>query len=405
MTLGVFPPGPPASAGTVSSVAVSGGTTGLTTSGGPITGSGTITLSGVLVAANGGTGLSSYAIGDLLYASASTTLAKLAGVATGNVLISGGVTTAPSWGKVGLATHVSGNLPVSNLNSGTSASSSTYWRGDGTWATPGGSSPLTTKGDVYVYGTADDRLPVGTNGHVLTADSAQSLGVKWAAASGGGTAPYWVENHPLTPPTSPNAKDEEWDDTTGMSGPTNGLDSSWTAFGASQTLAYANAKLIITGTAAGSATPNMTGLYKTAPSTPYTVTTVIYIPTEEIYNYTLLGLRRGSTDKMVAMVFADETNDYFQKRTYMRYNSVTSFSGQVGSTNVTVRELWVRIANDGTNVTASYSYSGVEGSFVTQNSETLATHFSGTNPDQIFIGLDPFNTTTPKAIFGPVRIT
>jgi hypothetical protein len=47
-------------------------------------------------------------------------------------------------------------------------------------------SPLTTKGDLFAHSTLDARLPVGSNGQVLTADSAQTLGVKWAAAAGGG---------------------------------------------------------------------------------------------------------------------------------------------------------------------------------------------------------------------------
>jgi len=46
------------------------------------------------------------------------------------------------------------------------------------------SSPLTTKGDIWVYGTTDTRLPVGANGQVLTADSTQPLGLKWANAGG-----------------------------------------------------------------------------------------------------------------------------------------------------------------------------------------------------------------------------
>ena len=48
----------------------------------------------------------------------------------------------------------------------------------------GGSSPLTTKGDLYTFSTVDARLGVGANGTVLTADSAETTGLKWAAAAG-----------------------------------------------------------------------------------------------------------------------------------------------------------------------------------------------------------------------------
>jgi hypothetical protein len=61
-----------------------------------------------------------------------------------------------------------------------------YYSGSA-WVTVGGSSsPLTTKGDVYGYGTSDARIPIGTNGQVLTADSTQTLGLKWATPASGG---------------------------------------------------------------------------------------------------------------------------------------------------------------------------------------------------------------------------
>ena len=74
--------------------------------------------SGTLAVARGGTGVASYAVGDLIYASGTTGLSKLADVATGNSLISGGINVAPSWGKIGLTTHVSGTLGVANGGTG-----------------------------------------------------------------------------------------------------------------------------------------------------------------------------------------------------------------------------------------------------------------------------------------------
>ena len=131
----------------------SGNSTGLT----PATPTvGAISLAGTLVAANGGTGQASYAVGDLLYASTTTALSKLADVATGNALISGGVGVAPLYGKIGLTTHVSGTLPVAN--GGTNAT-----------ATPTAGAVAYGTGTAYAFTTA------GTAGQVLV--------------STGGTAP------------------------------------------------------------------------------------------------------------------------------------------------------------------------------------------------------------------------
>lgn len=49
-----------------------------------------------------------------------------------------------------------------------------------------GTTPVTTKGDLYTFSTVPARLPVGTDGFYLVADSTQTTGIKWAALTGGG---------------------------------------------------------------------------------------------------------------------------------------------------------------------------------------------------------------------------
>jgi len=152
---------------------------------------GAVTLAGTLGPTSGGTGLSSYTQGDLIYASATNTLSRLADVATGNALISGGVAGDPLWGKIDLTTHVSGTLPTANggtnLTSFTSGgalyatSTSALTTGTlpitsgGTGATTAAAAfdalnPMTTLGDIIYEGTGPTatRLGIGSTNQVLT---------------------------------------------------------------------------------------------------------------------------------------------------------------------------------------------------------------------------------------------
>jgi hypothetical protein len=120
------------------------------------TGAGVITST--IPVAFGGTGITSYAIGDMIYASAATVLSHVPAAATGNVLLSG---TAPSWNKVTLTGHVSGVLPIAN--GGTAAADVTNARINlglviGTNvqafdATLSGLAGLTTASDQAIYST------------------------------------------------------------------------------------------------------------------------------------------------------------------------------------------------------------------------------------------------------------
>lgn len=79
--------------------------------------------------------------------------------------------------------NTSATLALSQYDAGTlyfiSTSAAIFFNTDA-----GGGSPLTTKGDLYTFSTTDARLAIGANNTVLTADSNEATGMKWAAAGG-----------------------------------------------------------------------------------------------------------------------------------------------------------------------------------------------------------------------------
>jgi len=150
--------------GTVTSIDVSGGTTGLTTSGGAVTTSGTITLAGTLAAGNGGTGQSVYTVGDILYASSTTALTKLGIGSTGQVLkVASGI---PSW-----ATDANAGGTVTSIGITETGSALTITN-----------TPITTSGDINIAGA-------GNNTQVILGDltlGSYTQGTVTSVATGAG---------------------------------------------------------------------------------------------------------------------------------------------------------------------------------------------------------------------------
>ena len=128
--------------------------------------------------------------GDIVIASGANTPIRLAKSTTSTqYLANTGTSNAPAWNEVALDTGISGTLPVGNGGTGaTSFTANGILVGNSTSAVAV-TATMATKGHLMAGDGSGvpSMLAVGSNDQVLTADSGESTGVKWAAAAGGGS--------------------------------------------------------------------------------------------------------------------------------------------------------------------------------------------------------------------------
>lgn len=109
-----------------------------------------------------------------------TTVAKLPNTSSGTALFASVRSYLVTDGSTALDCSTGGGTHVHWCIAPKGGSYTAY--GESTYTTP-----LTTKGDIYTRSASGDiRLPVGLDGQVVTADSTQALGIKWANPTGGG---------------------------------------------------------------------------------------------------------------------------------------------------------------------------------------------------------------------------
>ena len=183
-----------------------------------------------------------FTVGDIFCAGSATEVFSLAAAATGNALVSGGAGAAPAWGKIGLATHVSGTLPAASGGTGVANASTITLGGN---VTTGGSFTTSGASALTLVTTGTTSLTLPTTGTLATLAGTEALinktfnGNAWTAGTGAltiGAGKTLTASNTLT---------------------FTGTDSSSVAFGAGGTVLYNGGAL---GTPSSGALTNCAGL-------------------------------------------------------------------------------------------------------------------------------------------------
>lgn len=116
---------------------------------------------------------------------------NLSGTNTGDQTIT--LTGDVSGSGTGSFSTVVTRIQGTQISAGTPSAGEVFtYTSDNKWSprAASGSSPLTTKGDIYTFSSANARLPIGSNGQILVADSTTNTGNKWQSLTGGGSLLY-----------------------------------------------------------------------------------------------------------------------------------------------------------------------------------------------------------------------
>jgi hypothetical protein len=265
----------------------------------------------------------------------------------------------------------------------------------------GAASPLTTKGDIYVYGATNTRLPVGTDGQVLSASSAQTTGLLWTTPGSASS----INTTPDTHPATPTVWDDEFEYGTA-------LDTTGARFAGANAWSWVNqgsaTGVVTQGSLALTVPPGASDnqrlvVQSTPVSGAWAFTTKMTAPSAGSYYIAGMVLYVAASGKLI--VFCN-TNNSAYKIEVAGYTNTTTYGGYLpvssdlsAYTGAVANPRYFQLTYDG-SVTWSFniSVSGVPGTFINVYSANVNTAFLGAAPDHIGLIADSRTVSTTAAV-------